>query len=673
MTDFHLDYETYSAADIRSVGAYRYAADPSAEVLILAIARGSEAPVPWVPERWRGCLDIDCDPAEELLEEMCGTKGLIYAHNAEFETAVTAYCWPKELQHLKKPRLERWRCTAAMARRAALPAKLADISAYFKLGDKAKDKAGSALIRIFSVPNKKTGARVLPSDRPDKFQEFINYCVQDVVAEQEVHRRLLPFAVTGACEEAFLLHARMNYRGLPVNVSALRNAQELVEEIEEKLGARFSEVTGGLAPAQVKALVPWLQKRGYPADNMQAATVEAALKDTSWAKSQKAIDALELRQQLAFSAVKKVKSMLDCECGDGKVRGTLQYYGAGTGRSAGRLVQPQNFKRPSFKDTALSYQMIQEGTTLEELDLLYGNPMEAIASSIRHFIQLPGGDKILNADYAGIEARIVCWLADQLDALREFREYDAGRGPNAYELMASSIFEMPLKSISKDGIERFIGKQTVLGCGFGMGAPKFADTCANYGQVIPLELAEKAVGIFRQVRSRVVKLWGKCESAARAAINDPETWYPAGSKIRFAVTDAGDTRFLVMRLPSGRNIVYPEPALEKSPRNGKLQITFHGQVPHKSIWGRVSTYGGKLVENATQGTAADVMFNGACKAEKADFRIITLIHDEALSRPRSTDYDSELKEFMKCLCDLPDWAEDLPIVADGKVVPYYLK
>jgi DNA polymerase len=205
-----------------------------------------------------------------------------------------------------------------------------------------------------------------------------------------------------------------------------------------------------------------------------------------------------------------------------------------------------------------------------------------------------------------------------------------------------------------------------------MGVDKFLVTCENNGRSVDYEMGERAVNIFRKVRSKVVSFWYNCENAARRAIQEPGVWQRAGSKVKFAVTESEGIEYLVMMLPSKRRIVYPWPKLELSKRNGRKQITFFGNIKG-NFWGRQSTYGGKLAENATQGIAADIMFNGSVKAEAKGFKILTLIHDEALSRGKGGDPHKELPVFVKALCDLPAWAEGLPIVAEGKVVPYYLK
>ncbi len=570
MIKLHLDYETYSAANLKKIGQYRYAADPTSEILLMAVALEDEDPVLWVPELYEveGC-HTDPEVFKILQKYLHRDDVVVYAHNASFEIAVTKYCWHQVSSKIAPPRLDQWRCTQVMARRAALPQSLSDIGAQLNL-DLQKDKRGVNLIKTFSVPRKPTKAnpstRIYPWDAPEDFAAFGEYCLQDVVVERQVEKMLKDFDCRGLNLDAFQLHNRINDRGLPINVPALKNAIKIVHETEQRLGKDFDKLTG-LRPTQRDKVLEWLRERGYPANNLQAETMEKFLDDDTWGTPE-AREALKLREAASFAATKKLKAMLDCDCGDGVVRGTLQYYGAfRTGRSAGQLIQPQNYKRPSIKHTNIAYEMIQDGVSADELEMIHGNPIEVVASCIRHFIHdvRTGSPRhLLDADYAGVEARIVAWLADQEDALEEFRAYDRGEGPNAYELMASFAFDIPVNKIDKDGIERFIGKQTVLGGGFGMGPPKFRETCRKYGQDITEELAEHAIRSFREKNYKVANLWKLCDKAARQAIENPGKWFKAGNKISFARTTIKPCNidYLVMRLPSKRTLVYPYPKIE---------------------------------------------------------------------------------------------------------------
>ncbi len=581
-----------------------------------------------------------------------------------------------------------------MARRANLPGSLEKLSAL--LGGEQKDPAGKALIKLFCSPQRKgkrKGQRVMPWEEPEKWAQFVGYCGQDVRAERDGGHRLSAFELRGAPLAQWTATCRLNDRGVPVNVEALRATQRIIDEAQQGIGAQFSDITD-LGHGQRDRVLEWFEARGYKQGDMKAVSVQRAIDKPDWmravtpfttpeawgAECAMTLRALELKQDLAFSAVNKVTSMLECECGDGLVRGTLRWHGAGPGRWAGELIQPQNYKRPTFKDTMAAYAAICDGTvrTQSDMELLFGTPLDVIASCIRHFIQLPGGQEMFDADYTAVEARIVCWLAGQLDALERFRRYDetGDRQYDSYVRMAMVIFEAALEEVSKD--QRWLGKQTVLGCGYQMWVDKFfkqaTDNAEKFnikGVKITMDLAHKAVVAFREEYDKVVDLWYACDRAARNAILHPGKTYRAGPFLRFAVVTTGGIPFLAMKLPSGRSIVYPWPAIEPDQRKpGKDSITYYGRLPgNRNLWGRVSTYGGKLTENAAQGTAGDFMGHGLTTAHERDFDVLTIIHDQALA----ADDGREPEEFAAALTDLPSWAAGMPLKADCKRVPFYLK
>lgn len=693
---WHLDFESRSRCNLKTRGAYRYASDSSTEILMLAIARGSEEPALWINPKWRKCVPGLHDPrADRLLEEMeAEGDPIIYAHNAQFEMAMTKYRWAKDVG-TRPPVPRNWRCTAAMARSAALPSSLLGVGEALNLGQQ-KDKAGGKLIDLFCTPNKiKKADQVIygteprfidPPERPEEFRQFGAYCLQDVRTEQQVHHGLIKFEFTGPLEQIFVCDSVINDRGIPINVKALLFARRIVQEAEAELASEFRRITG-LNHTQNDKYKTWLKEFGYPHDDLQANTVDEAVEGfEAWididvtnidetmeppsGAEVEAMEALVLRslrllQKLSFAAVKKIDAMLGCDCGDGYVRGTLKFWGAGTGRWSASLIQPQNFKRATFKDTAGAYKMICSGCSREELEMMYGDAIEVVASCIRHFLQPPFGAGFLDADYAAIEARIVCWLAGQHDALDEYR-----KKLDRYVLMAMDIYQKREKDITKE--ERWVGKQSVLGCGFSMWIDAFVAQCAKYGVTVPYETAEKAVLAWRARNAKVVQLWADFEMAARSAIRSPGRWFAAGPKCKFGVTKFAGIVFLVLRLPSGRNIVYPHPKIEyvNGGKRKREQITFWGQIPGKSIWGRLSTYGGKLVENATQGTAFDIMANGTVKAEAIGYETVMLVHDQGIA---NDNHPLGIEGYIEALCDLPEWADGLPIDAEGSVAPYYRK
>lgn len=271
----HLDFETFSEADLKKVGAYRYAFDPSTEILCAAMALGDEEPVVWyaeMPEEQNVWQHWNC---------LRNPQVLIYAHNANFEMAICQALLQKTFG-ISCPALSRFRCTMSFARRAALPAKLEKLAEVLCLSAQ-KDNRGKALIKKFScLPTRATKAnptmkRIRPEDDPETFAEFCAYCAQDVRVEQQVARKLAYFdePINNA---NYSLDAVINARGVPVNLEALRHAQKLIEEETEIVSAKFRAITG-FEVTQNARLLAWLHEQGVGLPDLQAETIENFLEE----------------------------------------------------------------------------------------------------------------------------------------------------------------------------------------------------------------------------------------------------------------------------------------------------------------------------------------------------------------------------------------------------------
>lgn len=667
---YHADYETYSEADIGDVGSYRYSEDPSTEILMMAISKNDEPVYLWVHPRWRDVVPGLHEPeSEEVVFELdCDPQGLLYAHNAMFERAVTRYVDDSPIRFMRD-RQKQWRCTAAMARRAAIPDSLDKATSFLKLGEK-KDSRGKALIRLFSMPQtsgKRKGQRVLPSEEPEKFREFCEYCKQDVVAEKALHKALASFELVGpAVLDTFLLDVALNDRGVPVNMKALKNAEAIITFCMREKVARFQEITG-LVPTRRAAVKEWLEKHGLPLDNMQGETLEAVIKD---AKTPEVSEVLKLYVDLSFAAVKKVNAFLSFANSDGRMRGTMLYHGAGTGRWSSRGPQIQNVKKPTLKNLEGAFAMIERGCDAEDLDLIYGEPLEVIASCIRNFITAT-----LDADYNAIEARILPWMAGQDDAIARFRKFDSMAGDTTerrrcdpYRVMAAVIFNKAAEDTTDQ--ERQLGKIVVLGAGYQMGKAKFLATCHSWGlDWVTQTLADRCIDAFRSMNPKIKQLWYDLNDAAIRAVAQPGRRFSAGL-ISFCARHEAGLLYLFMRLPSGRDIAYPDARIERDQTFDRDQVTYHGQLPASVLWGRIKMYGGKWAENADQGIAADVMAFGCGNAMNEGYDVWGLIHDQGLGthKPGQT-----APGFGKALAVLPPWAGGLPLKAEAKITKYYAK
>jgi len=650
-----VDIETRSRADLPTVGSYRYACDPSTEIMMCAVTTATPGdPVYlWVNPKFEDA-GIKSDPeALALLEQ----AELVYAHNAPFEQPVMAMTgFQPEVP------LEKWRCTMAMARMAGLPESLGNCANMLNLGLR-KDTRGKALIRLFSIPQS-DGSFCEPVANPDEWREFCEYCRRDVEVEREIYNKLKGLFDFGPVNlETWLYTLRMNEAGIPVNVDALRTAKRIIDEVSRLAVDEFRTLTG-LNLTQREKVRLWLQQEsGTKVPDMQAETL-AELRET--VVNPKAKRAIELYAQLSYAAVKKVDTMLDWVCPDGRIRGVFKFYGTGTGRWSAGGPQIQNVKKatPTMRRlTHDAYRALCEGITADEMSAVYGDPIEVIASSIRHFVHVPGS-KMLDADYNAIEARIACWLGGETQALRDYVE-----GRDRYRAMAAKIFNVAEKNVTSD--QRDLGKQAILGLSYGMGMTKFASSCEQRGITIDSALAERAVKTFRTAHPGIVKVWSVFESFARDAVTQNQSEIVrlgASRHIRmgFASQWLTDTtkKYLIVMLPSGRKLAYLQPEIQGN------ELVYWGQLPMSVAFGAVKLYGAKIFENVCQAIAADLMSHGAQTASSVWLPPFALIHDQALS----IHYDGVTPDqFASALQSLPPWAHGLPLKAEAKSVPYYAK
>ena len=458
----HLDYEFRSGVDITEVGSHRTSIDPRFELFMASVSTDdSDRVLLWVNPLFPA---YDCPSENEEVEALLASADEIYAHNAPNEQANTwgALSQGKACPFKTEPDLSVWRCTAAMARKAGLPYSLDKLGAALRL-DTQKDKEGKALINFFSKPDEETDRFNETRDHPEKWRRFCSYCIQDNRAEKAAHQKLKAFELTGAALATFQFDLRMNQRGIPINLVAARNAQKIIDHEQAGVTAEFRKLTG-LNPTQGKKFKVWLLEHGCEMENLQATTVETSLgKYDSFGggSMSQSLPATTLRlfQKVSYAAVKKIQTMLDCVCPDGRVRGAHMYYGAGTGRWSSRILQIQNFRKPDPEFRPMLdqiYAAIGNGITAQGLDLIFGSPLECIANCIRNFIHLPGTE-MLDGDFAAVEARIICWLAGQDDVLQMWRE-----GQDIYRWMAGHIYGIDPATVDSD--KRGVGKRVVLGC-----------------------------------------------------------------------------------------------------------------------------------------------------------------------------------------------------------------
>lgn len=708
MTHIHHDFETYCELDVTKVGAFRYAQHPSCEPILLSWAvpdgEGDFTMYTWTPfaepEVLQAIRDHMVVQAEEqgyawklltgpklpqrfvkLIED---DKVIFFAHNAEFEYCIWTYVMPR----FGAPPIaaERFHCTATMSAASGLPRSLGKVGTALGL-DIQKDKEGAKLLKVFCArkaalkPSKKNPdgvppRRVFPIERAEDFAKFTGYNVTDVVTEIQVAEHVPELSRTE--QKYYSLNIKMNTRGLPLDMLAVKKAMPLLTALENKVKDEMRELSGGVNPTQVPKLREFFNSIGIEVENLQAKT----LKDYLLLHGDKLDDTakrmLQLRVEGGKASTKKLKKMLEVVCDDGRVRGTFMFYGAHTGRWSGKLIQPQNFTRGEYKpwqqDQLFSFLYFGDPDIME---LMYEWPIDAIAQGMRGFIKVPKGRKLVVSDFSAIEARVLAWLAQEVEVLKI---YEANG--DVYIRMASKLYKVPeetlLRLVKVEEDKKAIGqrkfaKDIVLGCGYQMGGPGFHNNCLMRGIVVDLDDCKEAVRVYRKEHPNIVKLWSDVERCANQAVLQDRS-IDRAIKLRnlsFYVEHTERMNWFCIKLPNGRVLRYCQPKSERVERFGKQVDKLSYRTEVKGMWVRESTYGGKLVENITQAVARDIMVESMVKAERRGYETIGTVHDELIAEV-DEDFGShhELEEIMRIK---PTWCSDAPINAEGWQGPRYRK
>ena len=457
-----------------------------------------------------------------------------------------------------------------------------------------------------------------------------------------------------------------NQRGIALDVTLIETLTDLAREETSHLNQACGVITGGAVTSpgtQTAKLTAWLESHGINiTDGLDKAAV-AELLQSPLTDAERQV--LELRQEVAKTSTRKLVAMTRCIGSDQRVRGQLMYYGASrTGRFSGKLIQPQNMPRPTLTKPNLksAIQAIKQGASRDVVDDIFGNPLEVVASALRSCL-VPGPGKLfVTYDFKQIEARVLAWLAGAKDTLKAFAD-----GEDVY-----------VREQKKIGLSsRLAGKVVVLACGFGMGAVRFQETAATYGLILTFAQALQIVEDWRDANPEIVDLWYAFERAARKALFRPGTAFPvADGKVTFLSNETlQDPATLVMTLPSGRQLFYRDIRTVPDPsRPGKGgDLTYSGIDQTTRQWvDDIRTWGGKLVENAVQATARDVLTDAALRIDKAgEGELVLSVHDELIWEVSTNQAAARAADILAGVEKSPAFAPDLPIGAEGGVKASY--
>ena len=641
-----IDLETYSSVDIAKAGAFKYVESDDFEILLLAYA--------WDDEPVR-VLDFS-DPftlgeLAAIVDGLLDPNVVKVAHNSAFERA----CLTKHLGQDLPP--EEWEDTMVIAAMHGLPMSLDSAGAALQLQDQ-KIKEGKMLINYFCKPCKPTIAnggrtRNLPEHAPDKWERFCEYCRRDVEVEQAIYYRLKDFPVPAWEREVWALDARINERGILIDTELAAAAIEADETVTAEHAAEMRRLTGLDNPNSVAQLKDWLAAAGMDVESLNKATLADLLgkvKDPTLRR------VLELRQQLGKTSTKKYQAMLAAAGKDDRVRGIMQYYGAGrTGRWAGRIVQPQNLPQNHLDDIADVRELVRQ-KEVEGLELLYDNIPDVLSQLIRTALVAKPGHTFLVSDYAAIEARVIAWMAGEQWRMDVFAE-----GGDIYCSSASQMFKVPVVKHGINGHLRQKGKIAELACGYGGGVGALKAFGADKMGLTEREMLD-IVTQWRQASPTIPRFWRDAENAAKWALQMPGTRAKIPS---CAVTYIRDKDALRCILPSGRVLSYWGARL-----NTNGSISFMGQNQTTRKWEKMDTWGGKLVENIVQAVARDCLAVALLRLDAAGYKIVFHVHDEIIAEAP----DGSRWEDMADIMGQPiDWAPGLLLRGDGYSTPFYMK
>jgi DNA polymerase len=650
MIHLHLDFESASCVDLKKAGASRYAQDPSTVVLAVAYAY-DDGPV----------QKLILPTRAEMFSIVPANDFLIHAWNANFESAILRHRFGMAMG------AENFSCTMQRALYSGLPGKLEHAGPALRLPI-TKDMAGHRLMLSMSKPRKDgTFWHQDPNEGRQKLDALADYCARDVEAERAI-AGVIP-KLSSDERAVAIFDAITNARGIRLDLPFVDRLIQITEAETRALNAECMVLTNAAVTSpgtQTDRLLKWFETQGTPLEDVSKQTIAETLETAVDAGlPAHVVQVLGIRQKVARSSVHKLKAMKHCVDPDGRVRGTLQYYGARTGRWGGRLIQPQNFPRPEdYAPRAVS--AVLGGMDNGGLRTFFDDPLAAVASMLRSTIIPAPGRKLAVFDFDQIEARVLAWLSGQRDLLDVF-----AAGTDVYEYVSDRL-----------GLgSRKAGKVAVLGLGYGMGPKHFIEFAAGYDLMIGFEESQRMVYDWRQANPEIVGFWQQLDASIRLLADGRSALAAIGKRtsvgmveLRRSAAKNGDP-LLTIELPSGRNLFYRNFRLEPDPTHpGRDGIVYDGTDPITKRWTSIRSWGAKFAENVTQAVARDIMVEAAQRVSSMmpGMDLVLSVHDELVFETGKNP-KSALPLVKGLLEATPHWAPGLPVAAKGGFMDRYGK
>lgn len=678
-----LDFETRSAVSLKDSSYRHYASHPTTDILCIGLKwddRPATVHVP-VPGISGAVLNgkIGCTEIQEAIKAGCP----IVAHNAFFERRIYYHICHLRFGWPAIPDAQ-WMDTMAICAYYTIPMKLAKAAKALNLSnlkdesagqeddddEESPKKGGHIVTQVCKPrnPSKKAvadwkGAAPMPLvwwEDSVRLEKLYEYCKQDVRTQAELFEKLGPLPKDRWLD--WQLDHRINERGVRCDWGALFAANIVVKNSLATYNDRVRTLTASLAYPhgmvqtvnERQNILDWCELKGFQIHSLRKEHVEFVLKHSEMPDPVREL--LSLRQAAGKTSLGKLIKMLNLADTDSRLRDSLAWHGAATGRWAGRAWQPHNLPREcmsdeeakAFHDALKSDEIYAYLQSRKDRDGM--STPDVVSSALRSFLIAEPGKRLLVSDFSSIEARVLAWFAGCNTMLDAFKAEKC-----VYTQFASRATGKAEADITKKSRDRQLGKAAVLGLGYGMGGGKFRDTAEDqYRVVLTPEEADIIKVLYRKTYPEVPKLWSALESAFSQAILN-RTTVTCG---KLLVGCNGEWGFIV--LPSKRAIWYREPMVKKVPnpwRDGATmnEISSMGQNMTKQ-WVRQSTWGGTLVENICQATAADLLTESIRRTENAGYACVLSVHDEVIA-----ESEKDEAEFHRLMKMTPAWGMDLPL------------
>ncbi len=587
-----IDFETYydKQFSLSKLTTEEYVRDERFQTIGVGVKRGDE------PAVW---FSGSNDETREFLGTFDWKESLCLAHNSMFDAAILS--WKYNI----RPR--GWLDTLSMARAyhgVEVGGSLAKLSEYYELGEK-----GTEVVKALGKRRE--------DFTTEELAQYGEYCKNDVE---------LTYKLFGCLADKFnkteikLIDLTLKMFFDPVLELDLALLEQHLEEVKDKKESlllackadketlmsneKFAQLLWSLGVEPPTKISPTTGRQTFA-----FAKTDDDFKALAEHEDER-VQALVAARLGAKSTLEETRTQRFIDIAKrGSLPVPLRYYAAHTGRWGG--------------DDKLNLQNLPRKSTLKKA------------------IMAPEGYVLINSDSSQIEARTLAWLSGQDDLVGAFE-----RGEDVYKIMASKIYSKPVEDINED--ERFVGKTTILGCGYGMGGAKFHRQLKTFGKDIPLEACERIIDVYRKTYQGIQKLWNDGQRCLEAMVDDKSCNFGTKPKAVNYIP------FFGFRLPNGMFLKYHE---LKEVQEERMYKNFE----YKSgRYGATTIYGGKVVENVTQAIARCVVGEQMLRVAKR-YRVVLTVHDAVACIAREEEVEEAVAYVNECMKWRPDWCSTLPL------------